>query len=204
MRGIAPDCTFLPVQIPFGSNESFVSGSSMLDVFEFVSDRADVVNCSFGFPPSSFQRFPRAFRDAMSELTRTGGRRGRGLVIVFSAGNDDAPTFLTANDNINGVRFLGPRDPFTGQFTVRRVPPNRRVLTAYPMIPGIVVVGAMSSTTRKSGLLELGTAHHRHRAFEQTVTSSTTVSRTSPRINRASVRLPPPIVRVTAGHRDRW
>ncbi len=155
MRGIAPDCTFLPVQIPFGSRENFVSNTSMLEVFEFVSARADIVNCSFGFPPSSFQRFPNAFRNALSELTRTGGRRGSGLVIVFSAGNDDAPSFLSAAENVNGVRFLGV-DSFTGQFVVRRIPANRSVFTAYPMVPGIVVVGAMSSTTRKSGYSNWG------------------------------------------------
>ncbi len=155
MRGIAPGCTFLPVQRPFGSGESFVSGIQMLEVFEFVSARADVVNCSFGFSPSTFQRFPSSFRSAITELTRTGGRRGVGLVIVFSAGNDDAPTFLAAAENVNGVHFVGP-DPFTGQPTVRRIPPNRTVFTAYPMIPGIVVVAAMSSTTRKSGYSNWG------------------------------------------------
>lgn len=121
MRGIAPRCTFLPVQIPFGQSERFVSSTSMLDVFEFVSDRADVVNCSFGFSPSSFQRFTQAFRAAVSQLTQTGGRRSKGLVMVFSAGNDDAPTFLSANDNVNGVRFLGARDPFTGQFAISEI-----------------------------------------------------------------------------------
>lgn len=156
MRGIAPDCTFLPVQIPFGGSESFVSSTSMLGVFEFVSARADVVNCSFGFPPSSFQRFPQGFRTAMTQLTQTGGRRGSGLVVVFSAGNDDAPTFLSAAQNVNGVRFLGPRDPFTGQFSISEIQPNRDVFTAYPMIPGLVVVGAMSSSTRKSGYSNWG------------------------------------------------
>ncbi|MEM7205291.1 MAG: S8 family serine peptidase [Planctomycetota bacterium] len=155
MRGIAPNCTLLPIQIPFGSQESFVSSTSMLGVFEFASARADVVNCSFGFPPSSFQRFPQAFRVAVTQLTQTGGRRNRGLVMVFSAGNDDAPTFLSANDNVNGVRFLG-RNPFTGQFQVNVVPANRDVFTAYPMIPGVVVVGAMSSMTRKSGYSNWG------------------------------------------------
>ncbi|WP_299624061.1 S8 family serine peptidase [Pelagibius sp.] len=156
MRGIAPGCTFLPIQIPFGRGESFVSNTSMLEVFEFVSARADVVNCSFGFPPSTFQRFPSAFRLAMTQLTQTGGRRGNGLVIVFSAGNDDSPTFLAANENINGVRFLGRRNSFTGQFDIDEIPRNRDVFTAYPMIPGLVIVAAMSSTTRKSGYSNWG------------------------------------------------
>ncbi len=156
MRGIAPDCTFLPIQLPFGPGESFASSTSMLGVFEFVSSRADVVNCSFGFSPSTLQRFPTAFRTSMTQLTQTGGRRGNGLVMVFSAGNDDAPTFLAASDNVNGVRFLGLRDSFTGQFNIIEIPANRTVFTAYPMIPGLIVVAAMSSTTRKSGYSNWG------------------------------------------------
>lgn len=155
MRGIAPECTLLPVQIPFGPGESFVSGTSMLDVFEFVSDRADVVNCSFGTSPSSFPLLHPAFRDAVTQLTQTGGRRRKGLVMVFSAGNDDAPTFLSANDNVNGVRFL-ERDLFTGQPTITEISANRTVFSRYPMIPGVIVAGAMSSTTRKSGYSNWG------------------------------------------------
>jgi hypothetical protein len=97
----------------------------ILDVFGYVSERADVVNCSFGTPPSSFDRMSADFRNAITEFTRTGGRRGKGLVMVFSAANDDAPTFLRAADNINGVKYVS-----NGQ--IREIPSGRNVFSGYP------------------------------------------------------------------------
>jgi subtilisin-like proprotein convertase family protein len=146
MRGVAPGCTFLPVRIGFGPTASSVD---MLEVFRFVAARADVVNCSFGLPPTSFDPLPRPFRDALTELTRTGGRRGKGLVMVFSAANDDAPTFLEGARNVNGVRFVSGA-------TIRQIPAGRTVYSGYPLTEGLVVVAAMSSRKRKAGYSSWG------------------------------------------------
>ena len=141
MKGIAAGCSFLPLRIGFGRGARPID---ILDVFRFASRHADVVNCSFGLPPRSFDPFSRAFRRAITELTETGGRRGRGLVMVFSAANDDAPTFLEGRRNRNGVRFTRNR-------SIAQIPAGRPVFSGYPMTPGVIVVGAMSSRKRKSG-----------------------------------------------------
>ena len=141
MRGIAPECSFLPMRIGFGPTARPID---ILDVFRFASEHADVVNCSFGTSPRSFDPFSRAFRRAMTQLTETGGRRGAGLVMVFSAANDDAPTFLDGAQNVNGVRF-------TSGGAISTVPAGRSVFSGYPMTPGLIVVGAMSSRKRKAG-----------------------------------------------------
>jgi subtilisin family serine protease/subtilisin-like proprotein convertase family protein len=146
MKGIAPNCTFLPVRIGFGPGSRPID---LLEVFRYVSQRADVVNCSFGFPPSSFDRMSPAFRRALTQLTETGGRRGKGLVIVFAAANDDAPTLLPANQNINGVLF-------TSGGGISAIPAGQPVFSGYPMTPGVVVVAAMSSLKRKSGYSSWG------------------------------------------------
>lgn len=141
MKGIAPGCTFLPVRIGFGPGARQID---ILEVFRYVSQRADVVNCSFGFPPSSFDRMSTAFRRALTQLTETGGRRGRGLVIVFSAANDDAPTFLSATQNMNGVKF-------TSGSRISEIPAGQPVFSGYPMTPGVFVVAGMTSLKRKAG-----------------------------------------------------
>ncbi len=146
MRGVAPGCTFLPVRIGFGPTASSVD---ILEIFRFVSVRADVVNCSFGLPPTSFDPLPRPFRDALTDLTRTGGRRSKGLVMVFSAANDDAPTFLDGARNVNGVRFVSGG-------TIRQIPAGRTVYSGYPLTEGLVVVAAMSSRKRKAGYSSWG------------------------------------------------
>ena len=141
MMGVAPSCTFLPIRIGFGP---FAAPIDILDVFRYASARADVVNCSFGTPPRSFDPFSSSFRDEITQLTISGGRRGLGLVMVFSAANDDAPTFLEASENVSGVKYVS-----NGQ--IGEVPKNRNVYSGYPLTRGVVVVGAMSSLKRKSG-----------------------------------------------------
>jgi N-acetyl-anhydromuramyl-L-alanine amidase AmpD len=150
MLGVAPGCTFLPIRIGFGPTAAQVD---LLEVFRYVSRHADVVNCSFGTGPSSFDRFDPGFRQAITELTRTGGRRGKGLVMVFSAGNDDAPTFLPGAQNRNGVRFV--RSTAFGS-QLAEVPAGRSVFSGYPMTRGVIVVGAMTSLRRKSGYSSWG------------------------------------------------
>jgi subtilisin family serine protease len=148
MIGVAPGCTFLPIRIGFGPMAAQVD---MLEVFRYVSRFADVVNCSFGTPPLSFDVFAPQFRNALTQLTRTGGRRGKGLVIVFAAGNDDAPTLLPAARNVNGVKYV---DLNAGR--IREVPAGSEVFSGYPLTRGVVVVGAMSSLKRKTGYSNWG------------------------------------------------
>ncbi|MEP7343591.1 MAG: S8 family serine peptidase [Acidobacteriota bacterium] len=150
MVGVAPDCTFLPIRIGFGS---MAAPLDILDVFRYVSRRADVVNCSFGTSPTSFDPFPAAFRNAITELTLNGGRRGKGLVMVFSAANDDAPTLMSAAQNRNGVFFVR-FTPTGGQ--IASIPQNMPIFSGYPLTRGVVVVGAMSSLKRKAGYSSWG------------------------------------------------
>jgi hypothetical protein len=107
------------------------------------------VNCSFGLPPTSFDPLHPEFRRAITELTRTGGRRGKGLVMVFSAANDDAPTFLPGSQNTQGVKFV--RFTAFGTAEIAEIPAGQDVFSGYPMTPGVVVVGAMTSLKRKAG-----------------------------------------------------
>ena len=101
IRGVAPGCAFLPVRIGFGPSAAQID---MVQVFRYVSARADAVNCSFGLAPSNMG-LPQSFRNEIAQLASSGGRRGNGLVMVFAAGNDDSPTFLPASQNVRGIRF---------------------------------------------------------------------------------------------------
>jgi subtilisin family serine protease len=150
MVGIAPNCTLLPIRITFGPLASQVD---ILEVFRYASAHADVVNCSFGTSPWSEDLMHPEFRNAITELARSGGRRGKGLVFVFSAGNDDSPTFLRRAQNRQGVRFV--RFAFSGP-VISTIPPDNDIFSGYPMTRGVIVVGAMSSLKRKSGYSNWG------------------------------------------------
>jgi subtilisin family serine protease len=150
MSGVAPGCTFLPIRIGFGGSQPF----DMLEVFRYVSARADVVNCRFSTPPSSMQPFSPGFRSEIAQMTVSGGRRGTGLVMIFSAANDGVPTSLQGSKNWNGIRFTGPNG--FGETVGKMIPKGLPVFTGYPLIPGVIVVGACPSLMRKSGYSNWG------------------------------------------------
>ena len=150
MIGVAPDCTLLPLRLACGLFDQMAT----LAQFRHASQYADVLNCSFGFPPLSFDLFDQGFKDELTAITRTGGRRGLGLVIVFSAGNDDAPTRLSGAENLNGVRFRGS-DP-AGNPIIRMIPPGSEIFPTYPGIEGVIAVSAISSRLRKAGYSNWG------------------------------------------------
>ena len=150
MIGVAPGCTLLPIKVGFGP----FSQLDALRAFRYASLHADVLNCSFGLAPLPFDLFDAGFRAEMSHIARSGGRRGKGLVMVFSAGNDDAPTRLPAAENKNGVRFAASDS--AGHVVVRNIVAQRDVFSAYPSLEGVIVVGAVSSRLRKSGYSNWG------------------------------------------------
>lgn len=83
LSGIAPDAEIYFIKLPFGSS---VSASQIYEAFD--KARAwgvDVINCSWGSGD-----VPSMVKDIIVDLA-TKGRDGKGIVIVFAAGNDDEP-----------------------------------------------------------------------------------------------------------------
>lgn len=150
MLGVAPCCTFLPIRIELGTLQV------LLDALIHASSHADVVNCSLTMCPSSeeFLLSHPTFIEQVTGLITDGGRRpGKGFIIVFSAGNHDAPTCLSAGQNTKGVKFIlntGPTKKFS------EIESGKVVHTGFPEIDGVVVVGAMSSQKRKAGYSNWG------------------------------------------------
>jgi subtilisin family serine protease len=146
MHGIAPGCTLLPIRIEFGAQ----APSDILKVFEHASRYADVVNCSFGFSPSSFS-LEEALKVELEKMAQTGGPRGKGVVFVFSAGNHDAPTYLEGSANVNGIVYFS-----YSQKRLVTLKKGTTVYSGYPNVAGSVTVASMSSLRRKSGYSNWG------------------------------------------------
>lgn len=83
--GVAPGCSLVAVRFPLD-----MSDAHFVLMFQKVSALADVVSCSWGVGPANAP-MSSALRDAIATLTRTGGRRGRGLVVCVAAGNNNCP-----------------------------------------------------------------------------------------------------------------
>lgn len=91
--GIAPGCAFMPVRFPLSANDDF-----LWEIFDYAGKRADVISCSWG-PPPVFAPLGQLLTDKFHQLATSGGPRKKGCVIVFAAGNYNAP--LNDPDNTN-------------------------------------------------------------------------------------------------------
>jgi hypothetical protein len=146
MLGVAPDCALLPIRVDFNPS---VKPDDVLAALAIASDHADVVNCSF---ETGLSRLPSItdnawFMKKVGDMIDHGGLRKTGLIIVFAAGNSNAPIFIPGEENKNGVRFFKPAG---NQFQADMIPAQQAVHAGYPEIPGVIVVGAMSSLKRKA------------------------------------------------------
>jgi subtilisin family serine protease len=83
--GVAPGCAFLPVRFPLN-----LSDAQLAKMFELVSSLADVISCSWGYGPTN-RPMSTTLHDTIARLSRTGGRRGKGIVFCVAAGNNNCP-----------------------------------------------------------------------------------------------------------------
>lgn len=145
--GVAPECSWMPVRARFG----FSSVDLSLRIFEYISRYADVVSCSWGARPSPFEAPSTAMLEVMDRLLTTGGRRGNGLIVCFAAGNENLPTRLPAIDN-PGMEYF---DDSTGR-RLGTYFQGREIHSSWCEIPGVVVVGAITSTGEKASYSNWG------------------------------------------------
>ena len=144
--GVAPDCTFLPIRIQMHGSRA-IELDGLLEAFRHASKHADVLCCSFGFPPTQegAEVIPPTFCDELARIAREGGKQSLGLPIVFSAGNDGLPTTLERKENLYGVVFEG------GENRIQTIASGVGLVSAFPRIPGVIIAGSCNSTGRKAG-----------------------------------------------------
>jgi subtilisin-like proprotein convertase family protein/subtilisin family serine protease len=148
--GAAPDCRLLPIQWESSGPSLFISDSKLLSVLNFVADKVDILSNSWGGVPFSVW-IPQVIT-RITELARNGGRRGRGIVFLWAAGNENCPIHHNASVNIpytNGWSPDGSR--WVGVDTAREF---RNNLVG---IPGLMHVAALASTARRSHYSNYGT-----------------------------------------------
>ncbi len=131
--GVAPGCAFLAVRFPLRFDDA-----ALIQLFKRISKEADVVSCSWGVGPANAP-LSQAFSDALSELARTGGRRGKGLVICVAAGNNNCPV-----KDLNNTRTYEFIDGFGRRRSYQG--PIDRWIAAHPDV--ITVSGSTSLKTR--------------------------------------------------------
>ncbi|MEE8528771.1 MAG: proprotein convertase P-domain-containing protein [Gammaproteobacteria bacterium] len=150
--GAAPGCRLLPIQWESSGPSLFISDSKLLTVLDYIADKADVMSNSWGIVPTSLWSLPVINR--IKELARTGGRRGRGIVFLWAAGNDNCPISHHAGEDVpytDGVIVQGGALVWVGVQTARNF---RNNLVG---IEGLMHVAALASTARRSHYSNYGT-----------------------------------------------
>jgi subtilisin family serine protease len=99
--GLAPQCAFMPLRIP-----EVISDCLVIAMFQYAMDHnADVISCCW---KAQAKYFPLSTAvNAMIHKAATLGRKNqKGCVILFAAGNDDAPL----DGAKGGTGWLGPKN----------------------------------------------------------------------------------------------
>lgn len=143
--GAAPGCRLLPVQWESSGSSLFISDSKLLTVLDYIADKADVMSNSWGGVPTSLWALPVINR--IQALAQTGGRRGKGIVFLWAAGNENCLINHAANQEVpydDGLAVQGGSLVWVGVNTTRVF---RNNLVG---IPGLMHIAALASTAKRS------------------------------------------------------
>jgi subtilisin-like proprotein convertase family protein len=140
--GAAPGCRLLPVKWESSGPSLFISDSKIMTVLTFISDKVDVFSNSWGSSPES--NFASNVISRVTQLAQNGGRRGKGIVFLWAAGNENCPIKFSGNIDIpydNGYDRFGS---WQGVHTARIFEHN---LTT---VPGVMHIAALASNAQRS------------------------------------------------------
>lgn len=146
--GAAPGCRLPPIQWESQGPFLLLSDSKLLTALNYLADKVDVISNSWGRTPTSL-RIP-AVINRVTELARTGGRRGRGIVFLWAAGNENCPIQHTASIDVPYTSGWEGNE-WVGVETARRFENN------LVGIPGVMHVAALASPAQRSHYSNYGT-----------------------------------------------
>ncbi|WP_158294509.1 proprotein convertase P-domain-containing protein [Halomonas urmiana] len=150
--GAAPGCRLLPIKWESQGPSLLINDSKMLTALGFLADKVDVLSNSWGAVPRFL--FATMVIARITRLATSGGRRGRGILFLWAAGNENCPILHEAEVDV----------PYThgwvqqgGGWQWGGVATARRFINNLVEIPGVMHVAALASTARRSHYSNYGT-----------------------------------------------
>ncbi|MFM7408472.1 MAG: S8 family serine peptidase [Cuspidothrix sp.] len=133
--GVAPGCSMMPIR-----TTGFLDDKSIEDIFNWAVEKgASVISCSWG---ASAVYFPLSIRQkAAISRAATNGRKGKGCVIVFAAGNANRPINGTVNEQ------NWPKNIVQGK---------TNWLSGFAVHPDVITVSASTSLNKKAAYSNWG------------------------------------------------
>jgi phosphatidylserine/phosphatidylglycerophosphate/cardiolipin synthase-like enzyme/subtilisin family serine protease len=152
--GAAPDCRLFPIKWQLASNGGLMIGDSrLMKTLEVLSDKVDIISSSWGRPVST--NYSQQVLDMISRLARVGGRRGKGILFLWAAGNENTPLHHTSDQEI--PYSSGWYRDALGNQTWTGVEKARSFSNNLVGIDGLLHIAALSSTAQRSHYSNYGT-----------------------------------------------
>ena len=143
--GAAPGCRLLPIKWPSSGPSLFISDLRLRKMLDYVGDKIDVLSNSWGNPLDG--NVGSMVKPRIENLALNGGRRGKGIVFLWAAGNQNSPIHHVTNIDTpftSGVRFTPSGAFWIGVETSRQFQHN------LANVPGVMYVGAINSQAKRS------------------------------------------------------
>jgi subtilisin-like proprotein convertase family protein len=143
--GAAPGCRLLPIKWESDGPSLLISDSKLLTALDYIATRVDILSNSWsGVPVSTWSQ---DVRDRIEELAVSGGPRGKGILFLWAAGNDNCPIHHSANQAVpytDGWQFRNGSWQWVGVDKARFF--HRNLVG----IPGVLQIAALASTAQRS------------------------------------------------------
>ncbi|MCP5046810.1 MAG: S8 family serine peptidase, partial [bacterium] len=151
--GAAAACRLLPIKWESEGPRVFISDDKMLTLLDYIEDRVDVFSNSWGSTPTS--SWSSDVTDRITELALNGGRRGKGIVFLWAAGNENCPISHDTTTPVP-VTHGWEQDRF-GQWRWVGVRTATHFSHDLVGIPGVMHIAALASTAQRSHYSNYGT-----------------------------------------------
>ena len=144
--GGAPGCRLLPIK--WESNGPFldIADSKLRAALDYIADKVDVMSNSWGSSPRSF--WPPLVTNRINELSQTGGRRGKGIVFLWAAGNENCLINHIADQNVPYTNGWEQRTD--GSWDWVDVRTTKVFSHNLVELPGVMHIAALASTAKRS------------------------------------------------------
>jgi subtilisin-like proprotein convertase family protein/subtilisin family serine protease len=148
--GAAPGCRLLPIKWESSGTSLNISDSKFRTALDFMADKVDLISNSWGNSPT--MSFSSTVLNRVRQLSESGGRRGRGIVFLFAAGNENCPIQHSGTLDVPFTR--GWNEDLTTWIGVDTARVFDHNLTT---IPGVMHVAALASNAQRSHYSNYGT-----------------------------------------------
>ena len=145
--GAAPGCRLIPIKWESDGPSLFISTSKLRTAIDYIADKADIMSNSWGSSPTSY--WPGIIVNRIKGLAKTGGPRGKGIVFLWAAGNENCPIQHTADVDVpynHGWKY----NQVSRSWEWDQVPTSRIFSDSLANVQGVMHIAALASTAKRS------------------------------------------------------